>query len=599
MMTIKFTNMLKILFVLLVVMVLARAALSETFIVTTTADSGVGSLREAIEQANSTPGSDDITFGIFGTGTHTIQPASPLPELTEEVVIDGYTQPGSQPATDTSNAVLNIVLDGSSSSGHLGLLSIDPTANGSEIRGLVISNYDRNGIFIEEGANGNVIEGNYIGTDYTGTAGQPNLNCGIFIRSSNNRIGGTTPDARNVISNNVEGGITIYGPAASGNQVLGNFIGTDASGMSYLPNSGVGVGINDAPDNVVGGTTSGSRNVVTSIDISNPGATNNQIVGNYIGINATGDDLLSGRYTDGCGVLIKDAFNNVVGPGNVISGCIRGVIIWPGASYTSVHDNYIGTDATGQLLIGNEWDGVTVNASHNRIEGNVVSGSSSNGVYVAQAFLSGILSEMPSQNIIADNIIGMTIDGDPAPNTNGIVINTAVSTTVSGNMIAWNIGTGVGVANDLPWAEEELAVGNRITQNAIYDNGGLGIELVPDGVTPNDPGDTDTGPNNFMNFPKLTSAMATLGQLVVMGTIDTPNLMSVTLEFFANSDPDDTGYGEGEVYLGTAKPNATGSFVAALPAVSPEMWISATATDGDGNTSEFSESILATAPGKP
>lgn len=602
----KSTNKLRILFALAVVMVLAGAAFPETYTVTNTNDTGDNSLRWAIESANGNSVSDVINFNIpisdpgydSVTGVFTIQPVSPLPELTEQVVIDGYTQPGSQPATDVSNAVLMIVLDGVSSMGHLGLLSIDPGASACEIRGLVISNYERNGIFIESGANGNVIEGNYIGTDYTGTVGQPNLNCGIFIKSSNNRIGGTTPDARNLISYNAQGGITIYGSAASGNQVLGNLIGTDVSGTLYRPNGGVGVGINDAPDNAVGGTTSGSRNVVTSIDISNPGATNNQIVGNYIGINATGDDLLSGGYTDGCGVLIKDAFNNVVGPDNVISGCIRGVVIWPGASYTSVHDNYIGTDATGQLFIGNEWDGVTVNASHNRIEGNVVSGNSSNGVYVAQAFLSGILSEMPSHNIIAGNIIGMNTSRDTAlPNTNGIVINTAVNTTVSGNVIAGNLGTGVGVANDLPWTGEDLAVGNRITQNAIYDNGGLGIELVPDGVTPNDPGDTDTGPNNLMNFPVLSYAMATPGQLVVTGTIDTPNLMSVKLEFFANSTADSSGNGEGEIYLGAAKPNATGTFTAALPAVSPGTWISATATDGDGNTSEFALCIEAEGPG--
>ncbi|MFC1634242.1 hypothetical protein ACFL5Z_05320 [Planctomycetota bacterium] len=83
------------------------------------------------------------------------------------------------------------------------------------------------------------------------------------------------------------------------------------------------------------------------------------------------------------------------------------------------------------------------------------------------------------------------------------------------------------------------------------------------------------------------------------GTIDTPSLMSVSLEFFANFTADDSGYGEGDMYLGEAKPNASGGFTAALPPVSPGMWISATATDGDGNTSEFSKSILASAPGEP
>lgn len=566
----------------------------DTFTVTNTNDSGPDSLREAIKLANANPGRDLIAFDITGPGPHTIQPVSPLPELNEEVVIDGYTQPGSHPATGASNAVLNIVLDGSSSSGHLGLLSIDPTASACEIRGLVISNYDRNGIFIESGANGNVIEGNYIGTDYTGNAEQPNLNCGIFIKSSNNRIGGTTPDARNVISCNAHQGIEIWGSAASGNQVLGNFIGTDASGTSYLPNNGNGVSIIGAPYNLVGGTALGSRNVITNVTITSLGATNNQVIGNYIGINASGDVPLNLHY--GQGVIIDQTSHNVIGPDNVISGHARGLSIWAGSSYNSVRGNYIGTDATGQSPIGFEWDGVTVNGSYNTIEDNVICASGAHGIYVNKAS-SG---EIPSHNILSDNIIGMNASKDTAlPNKNGILINTAVDTTISRNLIAGNRYNGVVVVNN-------LSVGNHITQNSIYDNGvelgGLGIDLaldgVIDGVTPNDPGDTDIGPNNLMNYPVLDSALNTPGRLVVRGTIDTPNLMNVTLEFFANSAPDATGYGEGEIYLGEAKPNASGVFTAVLPAESPGMWISATATDIHGNTSEFALSIEATSPGK-
>jgi len=279
------------------------------------------------------------------------------------------------------------------------------------------------------------------------------------------------------------------------------------------------------------------------------------------------------------------------------------VSIWPDSSYNSVRGNYIGTDATGQEPIGFERDGVTVMGSHNTIEDNVISASGSNGIYVFRGW--EIESEMPSQNIIANNIIGMNATKDAAlPNYHGIVINTAVNTTISRNLIAWNSYGGIGVSNDLPWNPGvDLSIGNRITQNSIHDNGTEGINLVPyndtGGVTPNDPGDGDIGPNNLMNFPVLTSAMATPGQLVVTGTIDTPNLMRVVLEFFVNSAPDSSGHGEGEIYLGAAKPNASGGFTAALPAVSSGMWISATATDGDGNTSEFALSIEASGPGKP
>ena len=580
----------------------------DTFTVINTNDSGSGSLREAIVLSNANPGLDLIAFNIPGPGPHTIQLASPLPELNEEVVIDGYSQPGSQPATDTSNAVLNIVLDGSSLVWYnQAFLFINVNASNCVIRGLVINNYQRNGILIASEAGGNVIEGNYIGTDYTGTVEKPNIEFGIYVGDSpNNVIGGTTPASRNVISGNGADGILLFRPAASGNRVLGNFIGTDVTGTSFLPNgtrvNGVGVRINNAPDNLVGGTASGSRNVITDINIGNPDAMNNQVVGNYIGINASGDGPLSDEYIDIIGVhIVGAASHNVIGPDNVVSGHDRGVVIWPGSSYNSVRDNYIGTDATGQVLIGNEGDGVTVSGSHNRIEGNVVSGSLSNGILVFRDWE----SEMPSQNIIAGNIVGMNASGDAAfPNGNGISINTAVNTTIRANLIAGNNYNGVFVSNDLPWNPGvDLAIGNLITQNEIYDNGELGINLrafgIPGWVTPNDPGDIDIGPNNLMNFPVLASAMATPGQLIVKGTIDTPNLMNVTLEFFANSAPDDaTGYGEGEIYLGAAKPNATGAFTAALPAVSPGMWISATATDPENNTSEFALSIEAVGPGE-
>jgi len=101
-----------------------------------------------------------------------------------------------------------------------------------------------------------------------------------------------------------------------------------------------------------------------------------------------------------------------------------------------------------------------------------------------------------------------------------------------------------------------------------------------------------------MNFPVLTSAKATPGRLIVKGDIDTSNPKAVRLEFFVNQESDDSGHGEGEIYLGTAGPNAKGKFTAVLPPVALGLWISATATDGEGNTSEFARSIEVRGPGK-
>jgi len=591
MIAVRSRNELRILFALAVVVVFTGAASPETYTVTNTDNTGERSLRWAIESANENAGPDRIEFHIDGDGPHTIQPVEPLPDMREEVVIDGYTEPGATPATETSNAVLMIVLDGSSIwPEYPALLLISEDASDCVITGLVISSFARNGIIISSRTGGNVIEGNYIGTDHTGTVAWPNGHNGIFIGNSpNNRIGGTTSAARNVISCNGYQGIEIWESDSSGNRVLGNFIGTDASGTISLPNEGTGIAINNAPGNVVGGTAPGSRNVITDIGMGNPETTNTQISGNYIGgINAAGTDLLLDLDPVHSAIHIGNTSDNVIGPDNVISGALNAVLVWPGAPRNSVINNRIGTDATGQKSIGHGERGVKVESSHTLIEGNVISGFSINGIFV-QGF---DVDEMPSQNIIVDNIIGMSASRDAAlPNGNGILIEMAVDTTVSRNLIAGNSNNGVAVVNS-------LSVDNRITQNAIYDNGELGIDLIFDGVTDNDEGDVDTGPNNLMNFPVLTSAMATPGRLVVKGYIDTPNPKKVTLEFFGNQAPDGSGHGEGQIYLGTAKPNANGDFTAALPPVSPGMWISATATDPDDNTSEFAFDIETEGPGK-
>ena len=131
----------------------------------------------------------------------------------------------------------------------------------------------------------------------------------------------------------------------------------------------------------------------------------------------------------------------------------------------------------------------------------------------------------------------------------------------------------------------------------IYSNKGLGIDINEDGVTPNDPGDGDTGPNNLMNYPVLNDAKVTQGKLHVKGTIDTQNPETVTIEFFANPVPnpggDPSGYGEGAIYLGSNQPNPQGKINATLPTVAPGTLITATATDANGNTSEFSAYIEA------
>ena len=305
-----------------------------------------------------------------------------------------------------------------------------------------------------------------------------------------------------------------------------------------------------------------------------------------VGIYITGTDNTIGGLTP--------AQRNVVNKGNV------GIGVFPCATHNRIQGNYIGTDEYGQSDDGfHGYEGIGIGGSYNTVVGNLISGYEGEiGVSIQK--WGGQGNPVPEHNTVEDNKIGTDVSGTLLiPNGQGVLIDMAVYTTVKGNLIAGNRFAGVEVRNSPVLSnEEDFAIGNRITRNTIRDNGELGINLVrlpsdPGWVTENDPGDTDTGPNQLMNFPVIASAQATPGKLIVRGTIDTTDPETVILEFFANSSPDASGYGEGEIFLGTKRPNRKGKFTATLPRVSPGMWISATATDSQGNTSEFSLSVEA------
>src|SRR6266404_604308 len=181
------------------------AAAATTFFVFNTNDGGAGSLRQAILNANASPGVDTIKFNLPPGGNQTISPGSALPPITDPVIIDGYSQIATSPNTqaDGDNAALSVEIDGT----NLKLVGFDPcltiTAGGSTVKGLVI-NRCRFGIRLDTGG-GNTIQGNFIGTDPTGTISRGN-NAGVdIVNSPSNTIGGTTPTARNLISGNGTG----------------------------------------------------------------------------------------------------------------------------------------------------------------------------------------------------------------------------------------------------------------------------------------------------------------------------------------------------------------------------------------------------------
>jgi hypothetical protein len=308
---------------------------------------GLVTLREAITSANDnanvnadvvamgTYGTDTIQFNILGSGVQTISPTSALPVIADPVTIDGYTQPRAAVNTDANgfNGTLLIELDGSNAGSASGL---DITAGGSTVRGLVINRFHPastedvgNGILLM--SNGNLIEGNFIGTDTSGSVALPNARFGISIltvsgnTASNNTIGGLTPDARNVISGNALDAVAIraFSGSADGNVIEGNSIGTQPNGIDPLGNGRGGVVISSsasASNNIVGGTAPGAGNRIafnadTGVFISNSG----QVVGNSFLSNSIHDNgplgiNLSGGTENSFGVTANDPGDPDTGP---------------------------------------------------------------------------------------------------------------------------------------------------------------------------------------------------------------------------------------------------------------------------------------------
>jgi len=362
--TVESTNKLRILFALVAVMMVAGVALPTTYTVTNTSDSEPGSLREAIESANANPGQDLIAFNIPGPGPHTIQPELlplmpwetypilALPMITDPVIIDGYTQPGAYPATESRPAKLLIEIDGINAIDEYWVNGLSIAAGNCTIRGLVINRFGDCGIRIHENGS-NIIQGNYLGTDVTGTQSRPNHDSGVAVGTSGNMIGGTTPEERNVLSGNGASGVQIYG--GTGNVATGNYIGTDATATADLGNGwdGVHIGSNSSdarigPGNVISGNDSRS-----GIEILGNGATtNHRIVGNLVGTDVSGTNALGNEF----GIRLMDCSGNTVEDNIVSNSRVSGISISCDPALFSVQDNTV----TGNTVCSNAVFGIQI-----------------------------------------------------------------------------------------------------------------------------------------------------------------------------------------------------------------------------------------------
>ena len=587
------------------------------FTVTKTADTADGtcdadcSLREAITAANANAGTDTIAFAIPGAGPHTISPTSALPTITDPVIIDGYTQTGASTNTNGPglglNTVLKIELNGISAGAVVAGLRV--TAGGSTIRGLAINRFSDRGVVLQ--TNGvNVVEGNFIGTNVAGTSALGNLS-GLIVQSSSNTIGGSLPAARNLISGNDFHGVSLQG-TISGNSILGNLIGTDASGSGDLGNGASGISIDEPTGTTIGGTDTADRNVISGNDEQGiqlfGGASGTSILGNYIGTDRSGTADL-GNTIHGV-LLFTSASTNTIGgsspgAGNLISGNDSSGVSLSGAGVTfnTVAGNLIGVNAAGTAALGNARHGVRIGAgaSDNTVggltaeAGNVISGNTRTGVRLRDAGTSG--------NVVQGNLIGTDVSGtlDIGNVRYGVRIGEDADDNLvggilagAGNVIAFNGFDGVSI-------KDASTTSDAILGNSIFSNVELGIDLTNDHlVAANDAGDGDTGANNLQNFPVLTSAVTGGGfGVTVVGTLDSAANTVFRVEFFSNAACDSSGNGEGETFLGseTATTDGSGTAVFAVgltKAVLPGEFITATATDPDNNTSEFSACRTAT-----
>jgi parallel beta-helix repeat protein len=532
---------------------LERRTLFSTMVVSSNADSGPGSLREAIDNANASPGADEIDFQIEPGGPTTIALQSPLPTISDPLTIDGTTQTGyaGSPLVELTGYGLSI------------------SAGSSTVRGLVIHSPNGGPLITLTTLGGNVIQGCYLGTTADGTAaGDPGEQYGIYVNDApNNTIGGTNAADGNVISgcnaNPDSAGIFIFGADARGNVIRGNRIGTTADASAAIPNHyGIRTDVNAAVTTIAGNVISGN----SAEDIYQTGTSHDSsIQNNFIGTNSSGAVLSNNAF----GFDAEDSSRNVL-TGNTIAGHQNGIYLngLHATSHTIQNNNITGCTKVAVSLLSRS----------NMLKGNQITGN-------ADAVSIGATGNVLQGNTIVSNT-GM-----------GVVVTTS-NTTIggtasgSGNTIASNGRDGIDVTG-------ATSVSNNISGNSIYSNGGLGIDLGANGTTKNDSGDADSGPNNLQNFPLLGAAIVSRFGSVITGALNSTAGGTFRLEFF--STPPGTGTPEGRTYLGTTTVTTGGSGNAQFTVptggtLGTGQLITATATDSSGNTSEFSAAVVAANP---
>jgi CSLREA domain-containing protein len=516
-------------------------------------------LRAAIEEANAQSKASTITFDLPGSGIETIAPAAALPAVTTPVTIDATTQPGYSSASGKPLIELN----GSPAGLSIGL---QVSAPDTTIAGLAIYGFKSYGIRVS--APRAVIRSDFIGTDASGTMAPRQGGFGVLVLGPGATIRGNLISGyTNQVSDNIDvtdaGGISID---TTGTVVQGNLIGTNVDGTAALGNwRGILVDVH-ASATTIGGTTPAARNTIASGKNTqglgaNAGGivilgSHNVVEGNYIGTDRGAVTKL------GMDMVQVEGTNNTIGgltpgAGNVIAGQVE--LRSNGTAHSRVNrvlGNLIGTQKDGQ---------------HRLLDGGF--GTTGGGVALVGA----------NDNLISSNTVAFSRNF-------GVAVEQSEDNKIFTNKIFENVGTGVDVTGD-------GSSGDSIRKNSIHDNGRLGIDLGGDGVTKNDQGDSDKGPNSLQNYPDKLRVTQTAGGIQVTGFLSEPTSQAgrtYTIDLYSNPTCDPSGFGEGERFLGTLEEKAQAAGTVAIRATlkatvpSGQPFVTATATDPNGNTSEFS-----------
>ncbi|MGP0066722.1 MAG: right-handed parallel beta-helix repeat-containing protein [Isosphaeraceae bacterium] len=541
---------------------------SSSYVVTTTVDStDVGTLRTAIAWANSStntnpaniasPAPNTIDFDI-SSGPFTIAPTAALPTITQQVLIDGTSQPGY-----SGTPIVEINGPGNVGSPLPGL-TLSTGSEGSTIRGLTIGGFFATG-GIEIDSNNNVISGDDIGTDPAGD----NLanNVGISITGDGNTIGGTTA-AANVIGLNNSYGVDLENPAAS-NLIEGNLIGTDAAGRNL--GNGFDVLVNSG-NNTIGGTSAAAANTIGfstqyGLQITTPSL----VEGNFIGTNPSGQDLAN---TYGIRVYGSDStIGGSSGGGNVIGFSSQAGVDIEGASIL-VEGNFIGTNPSGANL-GNSID-ISVSGIGNTIGGTLAGNASANVIGFSSVGIA--IDSSAGEELVEGNFIGTDASGQDLANSEGVDINSSsdnlIGGTVSGapNTIADNTGPGISVENGSE---------NGIRQNLIYNNT---LAIVETG-----------GANNNQGAPTILAVASVPNLTTIDYTVNGILGQTYDLDFFASSTlggPAAQYVGSTEVFLNSsANQSFTATFNLSTALLSTQA-VTATATGQGEDTSPFAATAV-------